>query len=325
MAIYHCSVKTVGRSAGRSATGAAAYRAGVCIEDTRTGEVHDYRRKQGVEHTELVLPFGVNLERSELWNKAEHAENRKNSTVAREYEVALPEELAPNERQKLARDFARHLVSRYGVAADVAIHAPGAGGDLRNHHAHILTTTREVTPEGFGAKTRVLDDRKTKEIENVRGAWATLTNQALERGGHLARVDHRSLEAQGSEREPTTHLGPTATAMERRGRQSERGDLNRSAREKQALRGELTSQEQIQSGVERVRAAAKAWQAGQERAQQEAREREQERIKAQEKAQQAEMVRKELEQKAKIEEKLKAIREGRQKEKTRKRYRGMEM
>ena len=266
MAIYHCSVKTVSRSAGRSATGAAAYRAGVCLEDDRTGEVHDYRRKRGVEHTELVFPSGVNVERSELWNQAEKAENRKNSTVAREYEVALPEELTPRERLELVREFAQHLVERYGVAADLAVHAPGKGGDLRNHHAHILTTTRQVTPAGFGAKTRVLDDKKTKEIENIRAVWAVMTNRALEKGEHEARVDHRSLEAQGVQRDPTQHLGPVATALERRGEKSERGDLNRGHGEYRAAQAELAQAENIQSGAERMRGLARERHRAQEQA-----------------------------------------------------------
>ena len=171
MVIYHCSVKTVGRSAGRSAVASAAYRSGVYLKDERTGEVHDYRRKAGIEHTELFLPSGVKFDREHLWNSAEASEKRKNSTVAREYEISLPEELNSEQRTELTRDFARHLVDRYGVAVDVSIHAPSRGGDIRNYHAHILTTTRQVTPQGFAAKTRVLDDKKTGEIEHVRADY----------------------------------------------------------------------------------------------------------------------------------------------------------
>jgi len=296
MAIYHCSVKTVSRSAGRSAPGAAAYRAGVCLEDARTGEVYDYRRKQGVEHTELVFPLGVNMERSDLWNEAEQAENRKNSTVAREYEVALPEELTPEKRLELVRAFAQHLVERYGVVADLAVHAPGKGGDLRNHHAHILTTTRQVTAEGFGAKTRVLDDKKTKEIENIRSEWAIMTNRALEKGGHEARVDHRSLEAQGVQRDPTQHLGPVATAMERRGERSERGDLNRGHAEDRAAQAELAQAEKVQAGAERMRVQAREWRMAQEQARQQAlaaeraKQQEQERLEVERKNKEKEMV-----------------------------------
>lgn len=265
MAIYHCSIKTIGRSSGRSATAAAAYRAGVCIFDERTGEIHDYTRKSGVEYIEMVFPEGLTLDREQLWNAAEAAENRKNSTVAREYEVALPEELNADQRKELAKEFARHLVERYGVAADVAIHAPGKDGDHRNHHAHILTTTRQVTPEGFGVKTRALDDKKTGEVECVRATWATLTNQALERAGRHERVSHKSLAAQGIEREPTFHLGPAATAMERRGERSERGNLNR-APGNQVEREELAALEQQQSGISAARNRVRQWRQEQARA-----------------------------------------------------------
>lgn len=221
MAIFHLSVKTVSRSAGRSATAAAAYRAGVEITDHRTGEVHDYTRKGGVESSTLCLPTDAPEwahDRAALWNAVEQAETRKNSTVAREFEVALPAELSPAERKRLAVDFAHELVERHGVAADVAIHAPGKEGDNRNHHAHILISTRRLGPEGFTEKTRELDDRKSgKElVSSWRERWAELTNERLRENGIDARIDHRTLEAQGIDREPTRHLGPTATAIERR-------------------------------------------------------------------------------------------------------------
>lgn len=221
MAIYHLSVKTVSRSAGRSATAAAAYRAGVEITDERTGEIHDYTRKGGVESAELVLPAGSPewaADRAALWNAAEQAETRKNSTVAREFEIALPEELSPAERQRLARDLAREIVERHGCAADVAIHAPGKEGDHRNHHAHILLSTRRLGPEGFTEKTRELDDQKTgpQIVTQWRERFASLQNERLREAGIDARVDHRTLEAQGIDREPTRHLGPAATGYERR-------------------------------------------------------------------------------------------------------------
>ena len=227
MAIFHLSVKTISRSAGRSSTAAAAYRAGVEITDERTGEIHDYRRKAGVESAELFLPDGAPewaTDRAKLWNAAEQSEKRKNSTVAREFEVALPSELSADQRRKLAHDFARELVKRHGFAVDVAIHAPGKEGDTRNHHAHILCTTRKLTAEGFTEKTRELDDRATgaQEVTHWREQWAGLTNAALERAGHAVRVDHRSLEMQGIDREPAIHLGPSATAIERRGEVSEK-------------------------------------------------------------------------------------------------------
>lgn len=252
MAIYHLSVKTVSRSAGRSATAAAAYRAGVEITDERTGEIHDYTRKGGVESAELVLPAGAPewaADRAALWNAAEQAETRKNSTVAREFEIALPEELSPAERARLAHDFAREIVARHGCAADVAIHAPGKEGDNRNHHAHILLSTRRLGPEGFTEKTRELDDQKTgpQLVTEWRERFASLQNERLREAGIEARVDHRSLEAQGIDREPTKHLGPAATGYERRTGEPSRKRLDfaqevadRLARAKEA--GELERQ-----------------------------------------------------------------------------------
>lgn len=221
MAIYHLSVKTISRSAGRSATAAAAYRAGVKITDERTGEIHDYTRKGGVESAELVLPAGAPewaADRAALWNAAEQAETRKNSTVAREFEIALPEELSPAERARLARDFARELVERHGCAADVCIHAPGKDGDDRNHHAHILLTTRRLGPEGLTEKTRELDDQKTgpQIVTQWRERFAQLQNERLREAGHSVQVDHRSHAERGLDAEPTRHLGPAATGYERR-------------------------------------------------------------------------------------------------------------
>jgi hypothetical protein len=210
-----------------------------------------------VDSAELVLPVGAPEwagDRAALWNAAEKAETRKNSTVAREFEVALPSELSATERRALAMTFGQELAERHGCAVDVAIHAPGKEGDNRNHHAHILCTTRRLTPEGFGAKTRELDDQKTGEVSRWRERWGELTNQALERAGQAERVDHRSLKDQGIDREPLPHLGPAATAIERRtGEPSrKRHDFEldvaeRLARAKEA--GELERQSQAVGGV----------------------------------------------------------------------------
>lgn len=220
MPSFHLSVKAVSRSAGRCATAAAAYRAGVEILDERTGVRHDYRRKGGVESSAIVLPTDVPdwaTDRVALWNAAEQSETRKNSTVAREFEIALPAELSAEARTRLAHDFARELVERHRCAADVAIHAPGREGDQRNHHAHILLTTRRLTVDGFGEKTRELDDQKSGEVVRWRARFAELQNERLEQAGMAERVDHRSLAEQGEDREPTRHLGPAASAIVRRG------------------------------------------------------------------------------------------------------------
>jgi len=205
MASYHLSVKTISRSQGRSATAAAAYRAGEVIACERYGVEHDYTRKGGVEHTEIIAPDDApdwSRDREQLWNAVEASETRKNSMVAREWEVALPHELNADQRRELVAGFTRDLVERYGIAADVAIHAPHREGDQRNYHAHILTTTRTVTPEGLDAKTRELHGQSgSEEIKSMRGHWADLSNDALERAGQSERIDHRSLGAQREEAE----------------------------------------------------------------------------------------------------------------------------
>ena len=231
---YHCSVKPVSRSAGRSVVAAAAYRLGECLHDERYQTVHDYTRRRGVECTFTVAPVDAPEwahNAGALWNAAERAETRKNSTLAREVELALPSLLEPAERERIAERFAEALVERYNVAVSVAIHNPGRHGDDRNYHAHILFTTREMTPAGLGKKTRVLDDRKTgpKEVTKLRELAADIINEHLAAANADIRVDHRSFKERGIDREPTTHLGPAAAEMERRGEQTDRGDMNRQA------------------------------------------------------------------------------------------------
>jgi ATP-dependent exoDNAse (exonuclease V) alpha subunit len=232
VAIFHMTAKIISRKAGRSATGAAAYRAGVEITDKRTGEVHNYTRKAGVESADIIMPAVSTWtpDRSELWNAVEAKNKRADAQVAREFEVSLPDELSHDQRRRLAVDFAQEIADRYGVAADVAIHKPGKGGDSRNHHAHILTSTNRVEGEGFGNKARELDlvahnqsgkVGQANEIDRLRERWAELTNERLHEAGIEARIDHRTLEAQGIDREPTVHLGPSVMGMERRGASSE--------------------------------------------------------------------------------------------------------
>jgi hypothetical protein len=231
--VYHLSVKPISRSTGRSAVAAAAYRSGTFLINARDGLAHDYTRRAGVLHTEIVVPPGAEwaLDRSALWNAAEAAENRKNSQVGREWEIALPAELNEIARAALARKFATELAEDFGVAVDIAIHAPSTapGADSRNFHAHLLSTTRIVTADGLGCKTRALDDRISGpiEIERMRSRWADCYNGALEAHGIARRIDHRSLAAQGSDRVPTVHLGPQASQMERRGVPSDRGNRAR--------------------------------------------------------------------------------------------------
>ncbi|MGX0905272.1 hypothetical protein ACSSV8_003867 [Roseovarius sp. MBR-79] len=200
MAIYHFRASMISRSQGRSATAAIAYRVAERIEDRRTGLTFDYAARGGVDHTETLAPDHAPdwvRDRSELWNRVEESETRKNSQVAREVRVALPAELTHAQRVELVRDFAQEQFVGSGMIADIALHAPGRDGDDRNHHAHILLTTREIGPEGFTTKNR--DWNKVEVLEGWREAWARDANTALERAGIEDRVDHRTLEAQRDE------------------------------------------------------------------------------------------------------------------------------
>ena len=200
MAIYHLRATMISRSQGRSATAAIAYRVAERIEDRRTGLVFDYAARGGVDHTEILAPDHAPdwvRDRSELWNRVEESETRKNSQVAREVRVALPDELTHAQRVALVRDYAQEQFVDRGMVADIALHAPGRVGDERNHHAHILLTTREVDADGFTTKNR--DWNKVEVLEGWREAWARDSNAALERAGVEDRVDHRTLVAQRDE------------------------------------------------------------------------------------------------------------------------------
>jgi hypothetical protein len=226
VAVYHLSVKTFSRSRGQSATAAAAYRAGAKIVDHRTGEVHDYCKRKGVVLAQVVGVDG--LGREDLWNLAEQEEKRKNSTVAREWEVALPVELNNKQRAALALDFSREIQQRHQVVVDCCIHSPRKDEGL-NFHAHILTSTRRWDGKKFTEKARELDDKKCGEVEFWRARWAALCNEHLQRAGKTARVDHRSYQQQGRDIVPQPKMGVSATALERRGQRSRRGDLVRAA------------------------------------------------------------------------------------------------
>lgn len=235
MAVYRCEVKTLNRASGRSAVAAAAYRAAERLRDEQAnegkGKVHDYRRRTpGVMHREVLAPKGAATwatQRGQLWNEAERAENRRNSVTAREVLISLPHELDDAQRVELVQAFAACLIDRYQVAVDIAVHRPDRQGDNRNHHAHLLMTTRRIGPEGFTEKTRELDDMKNRgpvEIEAIRGIWEREQNLALQRAGQQERVSRLSNEARGIDREPQPKLGETATALMRRGEPSRLAD-----------------------------------------------------------------------------------------------------
>ncbi|MCI4685086.1 Ti-type conjugative transfer relaxase TraA, partial [Candidatus Rhodoblastus alkanivorans] len=248
MAIYHLSMKPISRASGRSSVAAAAYRAGEKLTNERDGLTHDFTRREGVEHAQIVIPQGSEaewaLDRSALWNAAEQADKRKDARVAREFEIALPHELSAERRLELTRAFAQGLADRYRTAVDFAIHAPHGATDVRNHHAHLMMTTRAVSAEGLGEKTAIERENKwlaahamassQVQLREIRQAWEQVANEHLAQAGFEIRIDHRSHQERGLEIEPTEHMGVHATQMERRGKDVSRTRLDREAARRNA-------------------------------------------------------------------------------------------
>ena len=240
MATYRLEAKVISRAKGRSATASAAYRSGGVIADERTGELYDYSAKRGVLHSEIMAPPNTPawmLDREELWNAVERVEQRRDAQLARDFLLSLPYELTHEQRVEVTRDFLREEIVSRGMIADFSIHAPDRRSDPRNHHAHVMVTMRDLTAGGFGMKNR--EWNRTALLEHWRERWGNVVNRHLERHGHEARVDHRSLADQGIDREPEPKQGPVATEMERGGRQSHAGDDRRAVKERNAEREAL--------------------------------------------------------------------------------------
>ena len=252
IAIYHCSIKIVSRGKGKSAVAAAAYRSGEKLTNEWDGLTHDYTKKGGVVHSEILLPAHAPpafSDRSTLWNSVELSEKSNNAQLAREVEIALPVELPREEQTRLVREYCSSQFVSKGMIADFNLHDTGGG----NPHAHILLTMRPLDEKGAwlpkSKKEYVLDENgerirlpsgryKTRKVDLVdwnnrenaevwRRAWADLTNEFLAQNNRPERIDHRSYERQGIDQIPTVHVGVSATQMEKKGIVTERGELNR--------------------------------------------------------------------------------------------------
>ena len=224
MAIFHLSAKIISRSKGQSAVASAAYRAGEKIEDQRLGMTFDYRRKSAVLHSEIFLPAGTPealRDRAELWNSVERISRRKYSQLAREIEIALPVELPSWRRLELARAFAESFSQIEGVGVDLSIHEKSG-----NPHAHLMLTTRRISATGLDKKAARDLNAKSK-IEEWRKRWETMCNEALEQAQSAERVSSKSNKDRGINQLPSIHIGVAASAMERRGIETDRGDRNR--------------------------------------------------------------------------------------------------
>jgi ATP-dependent exoDNAse (exonuclease V) alpha subunit len=248
---YHLRINIISRGNGASAVCKAAYRAAEMLTSEYDGRTHDYTRKQGIIHKEILLPENAPPEyknRSVLWNAVEQAEKQINAQLAREIEISLPRELTKEQNIALARKFADEVFVKAGMCADICIHDKNDG----NPHAHIMLTMRPFNKDGtWGAKSKkeyILDKNgekiilksgayKTRKINTIdwndqdkaeywRKQWADYQNAALAEVNEKARVDHRSYARQGIEQIPTVHLG-AAAHTERKGIRTEQGDRNR--------------------------------------------------------------------------------------------------
>ena len=261
MAIYHFSVKDIGRGKGRSAVACAAYRSGEKLNCERYGLEQDYTKKQGVEFKKIYAPENAKkelLDRQSLWNEVERVEKRVNSNLAREFEIAFPHELNAEQRQEMLDELCQKIVDRHNVVVDAVIHAPHTkgGSDERNYHAHIMFTGRQLDRKtGDFAKNRNRDFNKEKSSETVtqwRKEFADIVNRQLERIGCDERVSHLSYKDLKYDLEPTIHEGAKVTELRRQGIETEISLANDAIRERNAERQLIKGLEQEIIATERL-------------------------------------------------------------------------
>ncbi|MBC1920481.1 MobA/MobL family protein, partial [Listeria booriae] len=227
MAIYHLSMKIGSRSDGQNAVASAAYRSGDKLLEQTEDTFKFYARDVQPENTILAPSYSPSwvYNREELWNAVEKSEKRADSQLFRELEIALPRELDYEEQKSLIKDFIQDICVDKGMIADIAVHRDNP----LNPHAHVMLTTREITPDGFALKNR--EWNKKNFLAETREQWASYTNKVLEKSNVVDFIDHRSHADRGLETIPTKHLGVEANQMERRGIKTEIGDYNRKAKE----------------------------------------------------------------------------------------------
>lgn len=250
MALFSMRVQAIQRSAGKSVVAAAAYRAGERLHDARQGVTHDYTRKGGVVHKELIVPekapaWAKRLDRESLWNMVDARERRKDSQTARELRIMIPRELDPQERISVVRDFVHRSFVSKGMIADVCWHDKIASDGQSQPHAHVMLTMRPLDADGFGNKSRhdmvpdpsgrthpdgraVLVESNPDSwnsaayYERCREEWEKTANDALMRAGSDQRIDRRSYLERGLSRLPEPALRLAYHLNELRGVMQER-------------------------------------------------------------------------------------------------------
>ncbi|HGA3174322.1 TPA: MobQ family relaxase [Streptococcus agalactiae] len=260
---FHFSVNIISRGKGKSAVASAAYISGEKIKNEWDGVTHDYTRKEKVLVKNIILPDHIPKEfndRSTLWNKVEMAEKNSNAQLARQFIIGLPKELSLSENKNLVERFIKENLTSQGMIVDYAIHDESQDKN-GNIHCHIMTIMRPINEKGeFLAKSKkeyILDEKgekvlnkngkpKTRKVElttwndkgNVekwRENFSDLCNEYLAKNNIEKRVDHRSFKRQGIKQIPTIHLGASASAMERKGIRTEKGDINREIKKQNEL------------------------------------------------------------------------------------------
>jgi Ti-type conjugative transfer relaxase TraA len=238
MAIYHLHVKVIGRKSGSSAVASAAYRSGSRLRDERLDRSHDFSAKRGVVHSEVMLPENAPAawrDRERLWNDVEAFDIRKDAQLAREVEFALPREMTKTQGIELARDFVRGEFVDRGMIADLNVHWDMAEDGMPKPHAHVMLTMRAVDENGFGRKVR--DWNRTEMVARWRERWAELANERLAELDVDARIDHRSLEAQGIALEPQSQIGAPAKRIEGRSIEGQGTEADRAEMHREIARG----------------------------------------------------------------------------------------
>jgi len=234
----------VGGATRRSAVAAAAYRSGERLYDSSQGKWFAFD-KPDVIHKEILAPDTATaswiFDRQTLWNMVERSEKRKDAQLAREVEITLPRELTKEQQIELVRSFVKDEFVSQGMVADIGIHRPDASDGNEQPHAHVLLTMRRLDPHsetGFAAtKERDWNEREDiakavaearkrfndtgleedkfaleaveaqRNVNIWRAHWATYANRYLAEAGSHARIDHRTLEAQGIFRTPQPYIG----------------------------------------------------------------------------------------------------------------------
>lgn len=251
VAMYHLSIKNLNRKQNQSAVAAAAYRSGERLYNSYNRLIHDFTRKNGIVHTEILLPANAPKEfydRETLWNAVESAEKRCDSRTAREVEFALPNELTLVEHIKFVREFIDENFVRLGMCADICIHDKQDG----NPHVHVLLTTRLVEKDGFSSKKNRDWDRR-ENVSLWRKNWADIQNREFMKIGLTTRVSCESYNMRNINREPTKHLGHQVAAMDRRGIETDRANDNRAIMARNLEREEQERLRHLERDQEHIR------------------------------------------------------------------------